>query len=597
MKGKNNIIIYTIIWMFAVLILMFSLFQNLGYAKVINYSGIVRGATQKLVKEELYLKENDQGIAYLDEIISGLQQGGGTYHLALVDDKSYQDQLMEMSHIWEKMKEEIVKVRNGEDKDTLYYMSEDYFDKANTMVATVENLSNHKFNVSIWIFLIYLVITGGFFFLWYFYQQKRLNKIKYFDPLTGLPNVAAFELSLRYFMQQDTETKLAIVYFDIDDFKYLNLTYGYPIGDQILKAVAMTLKTQAVKESLCARISSDNFYICIAYQEGCVEHLITILNETLKKEVALDVIDELTLTIGASLIDQEEDIQTLLDNALLAHKSAKKSGKGCIEWYGSELLDHLNKENMMVKRMHRGLAENEFQLYLQPKFAIPSMHMFGAEALVRWQMQDGMFLYPDEFIPLFETNGFIYEMDFYMLEHVCQFIRDYAFDDDFVISVNFSRFTIHHREFYTKFYEIIQAYEIPHHKIEIEITESAFNDLSASIITMIRKLQEDGFVISMDDFGSGYSSLNLLNSLPLDTLKVDRGFLNEKNANREQIIQLILDIAKTLHINVICEGVETEKDVKMLERVQCVMGQGYYFSKPIAESSFLEIYFSKEHNA
>ncbi|MFQ8583540.1 MAG: EAL domain-containing protein [Holdemania massiliensis] len=207
---------------------------------------------------------------------------------------------------------------------------------------------------------------------------------------------------------------------------------------------------------------------------------------------------------------------------------------------------------------------------------------------MRWSRKDGTQLPPDDFIPLFEENGFIHELDFYMLKQVCRFIRERNLQDHFMISVNFSRVTIHHRDFYEKFHTIVDAYAIPARCLQIEITESAFNGLAKTVLDMLNQLKREGFILSIDDFGSGYSSLNLLNTLMMDEIKIDRVFLNEENARREQIIGLIVDIAATLEIDVICEGVETQADVDMLRRLHCGRGQGFYLSRPLPEQEFAD---------
>lgn len=585
MKVKRNLSVYTLLWIIAVLILIFSLFQNFGYAKVINYSGIVRGATQKLVKEELNNEPDNKLILYLDEILDGLQNGSNEYQLIFIEDDYYQSQLTDMRVMWKNIKDEIMLVRSGGDKDDLYQMSQEYFDAANKMVMTVEELSNARFKLSIVIFFIYLVLSGGFFALWYFYKKKQLDKIRYTDDLTGLYNISAFELSLEKIRKSNQE--YALIYFDLDDFKYINTIYGYNIGDQILVVIANALKILVDKE-LCARIGNDNFYVCLEYNDQCVEQLKDFLKKRLKEDISIEIIDETTITIGAYKIDKQDSVHDILDNALLAHKNAKKSGKGCTIWYGQSLLNQLKKENMLIKRMHHALIYEEFKLYLQPKFEIPSLNVFGAEALVRWQKEDGSFYFPDEFIPLFETNGFIHELDFYMLEQSCKFIQTYNLYQNFSISVNFSRITIHHRTFYTDFHNIIKKYQIPNHCIEIEITESAFNELSPTIINMLINLKNEGFSILIDDFGSGYSSLNLLNTLELDEIKIDRIFLSRENGKREQIIGLIVDIAEALNMKVICEGIETEEDMKMLDNLNCKRGQGFYFSKPVPYEEFIQ---------
>ena len=194
-----------------------------------------------------------------------------------------------------------------------------------------------------------------------------------------------------------------------------------------------------------------------------------------------------TSTFGAYRIQKDISIQDMMENALLAHKNAKTRGKGNVVWYDQNLLDKIYQEGLIINQMHRALIDGEFQMFLQPKFKIPSLEIVGAEALVRWHMSDGKILYPDEFIPLFESNGFIYDLDFSILEQACQFIHERQLYH-FIIAVNFSRVTIHHKDFYERFKGIIERYQIPVKCLEIEITESAFNDLSSTILNMLMKM-------------------------------------------------------------------------------------------------------------
>lgn len=588
MKQKQSMGIYTCIWIIAIIILIVSLFQNLGYAKVINYSGIVRGATQKLIKQELQGEKDDEIIEYLDKIIHELQTGQGEYGLMKINNEKYQNQLETMEVSWELIKTEIQEVRNGGTENRLYELSQDYFSQADQMVATAQSVSDQSLVSSITLFFIYLLITGGVFAIWYHYKQRQIKKVMYIDKLTGLHNFLAFEMDVQKKLEYLNDNKYLMICFDIDDFKYLNTSYGYAFGDQLLKVVAQSLNEFVQPYGNCGRNGSDHFYALFSYGQNTIDDLKEKLKLDMKKQIDLDIIDDITLSFGVCLVNNETSVQDVLDNTLLAHKNAKSRGKGCTVWYDQNLLDKLYQENMIIKQMHHALIQHEFQLYLQPKFHIPSLEIVGAESLVRWHMPNHKILYPDEFIPLFEKNGFIYELDFDIFRQTCAFIHKYHLSDDFPISVNFSRVTIHHKDFYTRLHQIIHEYYVPVGCIEIEITESAFNDLSISIIDMLNRLREEGFIISMDDFGAGYSSLNLLNSMSVDVLKIDRQFLLEQESKKEQIIRLIVDLTKALNMKVICEGVETKEDVQLLEKVHCPLGQGYYISYPIMQDEFAQ---------
>lgn len=237
----------------------------------------------------------------------------------------------------------------------------------------------------------------------------------------------------------------------------------------------------------------------------------------------------------------------------------------------------------------------EFKVYLQPKVDISSGSVIGAEALVRWISKEQGFLPPDAFIPLFESNGFITKLDFYMLEKVCILLCQTLDDPEKIalpISVNFSRVTVRQMDFVRQFQRIVESYNIPPCYIEAEVTESAFGTNSERVVKTMETLQKNGYLIVMDDFGAGYSSLNLLMSLPIDVLKLDKEFLLEgTSVKRAQIIiKNIVEMAGLLGIQVVCEGVETEEHLQFLKKIGCEIGQGYYFSRPLPVSVFWDKY-------
>ncbi|RGZ00423.1 EAL domain-containing protein [Clostridium sp. AM58-1XD] len=216
---------------------------------------------------------------------------------------------------------------------------------------------------------------------------------------------------------------------------------------------------------------------------------------------------------------------------------------------------------------------------------------------MRWRIPEYGLIAPDHFIPLFERNGSIADIDFYMMEKACEFIRYHidTYGKEFCISVNFSRVTLYQQRFYPTVMELVERFRIPHHCIEMEVTESAFNGISEVMVNKITRLQEDGFLISMDDFGSGYSSLNLLDMLPIQVLKLDRGFLREYGVTEKakNVISCVVELAHTLDIQVVCEGIETMEHLKLLQKIGCDYGQGFYFSKPIPQDEFIRKYKEK----
>lgn len=591
-KNRNNIIIFSLIWVIAVGILILSLFQNLGYAKVINYSGIVRGATQRLIKKEVAGKPDDDLISYLDDILYDLSSGEGTYDLVRISDTDYQQQISDMRKSWKEMKKEITNVRSGADSERLLSMSEDYYYAANNMVHAAELYSNHQFYRLIGIFCLYILVSMTAFVIWYRFKQKQLRSILYFDELTGICNHTAFEILVSKALDKHHGT-LALICLDINDFKFLNSSYGYTFGDDILCFVASALKTIALHPEYCARSGADRFYLLCSYREDIMEYINTYLLEEISKQSQLDITEDITFSMGGLLIQEETNVRSILDLTDLAHKSAKADRLHSYVWYDNALTNRLMDENQKLKRLHRGILQEDFLVYFQPKFRMDDNSIIGAEALVRWQYDSEHLLYPDEFIELFERNGVIYELDYFMLNKVCCFIQEHSLHKrDFIISVNFSRVTLYRKDFLEYLYSTLRKYQIPASCLEIEITETVINGLSDPIITLLQELRNHGFLISIDDFGTGYSSFSLLSSLPIDILKIDKDFLLDKRneLNLRNVLELIIRVAHTLGIHVICEGVETEESVKLLRELSCDYGQGYYISKPICAKDFTEAY-------
>ena len=599
MKQKQNLVIYSCIWAIAVFILVFSLFQNMGDAKIINYSGIIRGATQKLVKKELSGDHDDALITYIDGVLVDLQTGQGDYGLVKLEDSSYQDQLLEIDAVWKQMKQEITNVRSGALPDNLYQLSEEYFEMTDHMVTTAQLVADKRLTNVILVFVIYLVVTISSFLIWHRYKQKQISKAMYIDELTGINNVLAFEHELVNIVSK-LEEDMLLICMDIDGFKYLNSVYGSRIGDKILKSIASTLQKFVEKKGYCARYGNDEFFLLCKDQPNIIMHLDEEIKKAVQESIKLDLASDLSLTWGVYAIQKEDTITNMMDNVSLAHKQAKTMGKGSCLYYNDELLSTLYREGKLAKQMYEALKEKEFKLYLQPKFKIPSLEIVGAEALVRWQKKDGTILYPDEFIPFFERNAFIYELDFYMLEEACIFIKENHLEKtSFRISVNFSRITIHHQGFNDSIKKILNKYDIPIQCIEIEITENAINDFSKHIIEMLDNLGKEGFILSMDDFGAGYSSLTSIHAIPAHIIKIDRRFLQEthQDNNVEVIMRFIVEIARLLGKEVICEGVEVKKDIELLERIQCPFGQGYYISKPVYKTDFVQRFLTTKNRA
>lgn len=592
MRKKNEFFIYTFMWIAAVAVLLVLLMQNVGDARIVNYSGIVRGATQKLVKEEMIGQQDDELLHKLDDIIDNLQTGTGEFNLQKNHDSEYQEQLERLDHIWDLIKEEIYKVRvDNISTEKLYELSQEHFVEADKMVLLAEQSSENKLIRFIIIYGGVLLVSICLFTILNIRNRKALENSIYTDNLTGILNRAGFETGAASLLRQRTGNPYCLLEFDIDDFKFFNNSYGYESGNKLLCALAEGLRKNYHTDQLCARIASDDFVILAKMDAQVIDSLRSILASILRQESLLNISEFVTFTVGGYEIPEDGTIiQSVMDKANMAHKNAKTMGKSVTTWYNEKLLEKLNQENKLKNRLRRALENGEFKMFLQPKYTLANLEIHSAEALVRWDFPEQGLIYPDNFIPLFERNGSIADIDFYILRKACEYIK-YTIEEygeDFSIAVNFSRVTIYQQRFYQTILEIVDRYQIPHHCIEIEITESAFNEISDGMVKKLLQLQETGFIITMDDFGSGYSSLNRLDKLPIQVLKLDREFLQEYESSDKvkNVITCVTELAHTLDIRVVCEGIEQREHVEFLQKIGCDYGQGFYFSRPIPQEVF-----------
>ncbi|MCC0653527.1 EAL domain-containing protein [Clostridioides sp. ES-S-0001-03] len=415
-------------------------------------------------------------------------------------------------------------------------------------------------------------------------NQKTIEKIAYTDLVTGYSNWRKFESDAINLLKKASQNdKHAMVTFDIDKFKAINDIYGHKKGNSILKDIADTLNNMTHDNETFARVSSDNFNILLKYNTK--EDIVN----TIKKIIISN--DFVNLSFGIYEIkDKNLSISAYSDRASLAKLSIKNNRDINFAFFNDKLRDKLLLEDKIEKEMEYALENNQFIMYLQPKYNIKSDKFCGSEALVRWQYTEKEFIYPSDFIPIFEKNGFITKIDMYILEQACKEIRT-LFDKGILplpISVNFSRVDFLKKDFITKIVNICDKYKIPYSLIEIEITESSMFGDTDTLFDVSRRLQDIGFIISMDDFGSGYSSVNMLKNIPLNVIKLDRGFfIDDKNIDKSQIvIKSIVSLIKQLGIRVVAEGIETKSQVEMLREANCDIIQGYYFSKPLPVKEF-----------
>lgn len=421
--------------------------------------------------------------------------------------------------------------------------------------------------------------------------EKKIAEASYRDIITGYGNFEKFKVDAQDILNSNPDTDYVLFYFNIKNFKYINETYGHSVGDRTLKTVADVLNKYLREGEAFARVIGDTYIMLIHYknQDGFMDTFTHIKNEIHDACMVIQDRFVVDFTTGILIIDETMhtySINRLVDRAMMAEKSVEFTMGITYAFYDDEYHKKVLNEAQIENSMHGALENKEFCAYVQPKFDIATNSLIGGELLVRWLSPSKGFLEPAAFIPSFEKNGFIYQIDCFMLEEACKSLRKYLDSDIYVLpfSVNLSRITLAHPDFLSKVQDIVERYYIPHHYIEFEITESIFSENYAQMIDVLNKLKEMDYLINMDDFGTGYSSLTLLRDLPIDVIKLDHDFLSRSAANDKNatcILKSIIDMAHALDIRIVSEGIETSEQLEMLKSINCEIGQGFLFAKPM----------------
>lgn len=428
--------------------------------------------------------------------------------------------------------------------------------------------------------------------------SETVDRLTGYDALTGFYKYEKFLTLTGEYIETAPHGNYAITYVDFSNFKYINETYGYETGDKILKDYADSASSYTECFIYGSRVFSDNMVALIrmgdwtdtdmkaAFTRISNEFTSKIQNEYLDSNLVIDI-GICTFVIDGSPVP----IKNIISNANLARKEAKMPDCPRCIIYNEDMGEKLKQEIAYTNDMETAFRNHEFVVYMQPKVNLKNNIIDGAEALVRWKKADGTIIYPNDFIPVFEKNKTITLLDYYVYAEVCKYLagRLERNEKAVCISVNVSRvhlFSIKPMVGYIK--GLLKKHNIPPHLLEFELTETVFTDKVEDTIFLMKELRKLGVKVSMDDFGSGYSSLNVLTKLPLDVLKLDKEFLKDFTEDSEEkiIIPSIIDMARKLKLSVVCEGVETMEQVQFLKDVGCDYAQGYFYSKPIPVSKF-----------
>ena len=407
------------------------------------------------------------------------------------------------------------------------------------------------------------------------------------DELTGLYNKTFFLEKVGELISTQTEERYDLICFGIEKFRLVNETYGNDVGDELLKLIGNYLLSS--KETLISsRFTADQFYTLVLHRNDYPNEFIKASLEKFKlRTVELNV----RLHFGIYIIDDPKiPVSAMCERAAMAAKENKNHYDALFSYYDDNLRRTQVEQTWMTDNMLESLAKKEFVVYYQPKYDLNKEAIAGAEALVRWESPEKGLIKPDKFIPLFERTGLITTLDTYVWEVICQDLKTWLHNKEtvFPISANVSRADLYNPKLVEILMGLLKKYEIPIQTLHLEITESAYTDNQQQLIEVVKKLRLLGFVIEMDDFGSGYSSLNMLAEMPVDVLKLDMGFIRCEalSSSSRGVLSFCISLAKWLNLSVIAEGVETQEQVNLLRSMDCNYIQGYYFAKPLKKNEF-----------
>ena len=420
---------------------------------------------------------------------------------------------------------------------------------------------------------------------------KTTEELKYradYDLLTGIYNKNAFCRATLAMLKRNPETKYILLQWNVEQFKIINALMGISMGDAIIKRIANKFAQLLSRNGTYGRLEADHFVTCFPKYSLDIETMHQEISESLKE---LSLNNQIVLDIGIFEIDDTNvSVEQMCDFAGLAMQSIKGKFLKHHAYYDDDLRKRLFEEREISSEMFFALENHEFVIYLQPIYSLSKNKTIGAEALARWIHPQKGIISPGVFIPIFEKNGFISQLDFFIWEEACKYIKKRMENNQEIvpISVNVSRLSLYNHSLCQEIIDLVEAYGINPNYLRLEITETAYNDNPNQLLKTVAELQKNGFKILMDDFGSGYSSLNTLKDIPVDILKIDMKFLGGLGESKkaESILTSIVRMAKWLDVPIVAEGVETKTQLEFLRSIGCDRIQGYFFSQPLPISAF-----------
>ena len=434
-------------------------------------------------------------------------------------------------------------------------------------------------------------------------QMRVDDELKYraeYDVLTGILNKSKFFYNTRNMLNIFGTEDFAFIRIDIEKFQLINSFFGMDEGDHLLKYMADYLQNveKEYRYITYGRIEADIFAVCFSYdnEKEITDFVKKFTNQMEKYPLDFDI----TPSFGIYLVKNRDlSINEMYDKANLASKNCKGNYIQNYFFYTKEMSEEIIKEQHIINNMKNALKNEEFVLYLQPKYELQRNSIAGAEVLVRWITADGRMISPGEFIPVFERNGFILKLDQYVWEKTCQLLAGWRDEGRkiFPVSVNISRVSLYNPKIVDVICGLTEKYNIPPEWLQLELTESAYTGNPKAIKEMMEQLQKKGFSILMDDFGSGYSSLNVLKDIAVDVLKIDMKFLDGSgdDGRSENILASVVRMAKWLNMPVVAEGAERKEQVSFLHSIGCEYVQGFYFARPMPVKEYEKLLYEQPY--